>query len=283
MSSGKVSGIVATLEGQNVAFEYRYADGLYERLPRLAGELVRLKVDVIVTEGTPPTLAAKGATKTIPIVMAHIGDAIATGVVTSLARPGGNVTGSSILLPELSAKRLEILKEAVPRIARVAVLSNRENPFHLHPMKPLDSAAHALGLALEQVRVRDIQEIPVVFSPILTRTRAPVDALLVLDDPMFRDHEREIAEQARQNKLPSIFGIGTQATAGGLINFGPNRHAMYGRTALFIDRIFKGAKPADLPVEQPTKFDLIINLRTAKALALTMPSSLLLRADHVIE
>jgi putative tryptophan/tyrosine transport system substrate-binding protein len=271
------------VEGQNITFEYRYADGVYERLPTLARELVRVNADLIVTEGTPPTLAARGATNRIPIVMAHIGDAVATGVVASLGRPGGNITGSSILLPELSAKRLAILKEAVPRIARVAVLSNRGNPFHLHPMKPLDGAAHSLGLALEPVAVRDTKAIPILFSDVINKNARRVDGLLVLDDPMFRDHETEIAELAKKSKLPSIFGIGAQATVGGLMNFGPNRHEMYRRAAFYIDKIFKGAKPADLPVEQPTKFDLIINLKTAKALGLTIPQSLLGRADQVIE
>jgi ABC-type uncharacterized transport system substrate-binding protein len=269
------------VEPRNIAFIYRYADGNYERLPTLAAELVGVKVDLIVTEGTPPTLAAKRATTRIPIVIAHIGDAVATGVVASLAKPGGNVTGTSFLQTELDAKRLEVLKEAVPRLARVVVLSNQGNPLHLLPLEGLDSAARSLGLALEHVMVREATEIPATLSATVSKSRA--DGLLVRDDAMFRNEQATIAQLATKSRLPSIFGAGTQAATGGLMNFGPNRQEMYRRAAVFIDKIFKGARPADLPVEQPTKFQLVVNLKTAKALGLTIPPSLLVRADQVIE
>jgi ABC-type uncharacterized transport system substrate-binding protein len=236
---------------------------------------------LIVTEGTPPTLAAKRATSRIPIVIAHIGDAVATGVVANLSRPGGNVTGSSFLQTELDAKRLAILKEAVPQLVGVAVLSNRANPLHALPMDALDRAARSLGLVLEHVFIRDTKDISVALSTTMSKARA--QGLLVRDDALFRDRQKEIGELAQQHKLPRIFGAGTQAAAGGLMNFGPNRHEMYRRAAVFIDKIFKGSRPADLPVEQPTQFELVINLKTAKALGLTIPPSLLARADQVIE
>jgi putative ABC transport system substrate-binding protein len=266
------------VEGQNITFEFRYADGVYERLPTLAAELVT-STDLIVTEGTPPTLAAKLATNIIPIVVAQIGDAVATGVVASLAKPGGNVTGTSFLQTELDVKRLEILREAVPRLTRVAVLLNQANP--LHQITVLDRAARSLGVTLEPVTVGDAKEIPVILSAIIRKTR--VGGLLVRDDAMFRDQQSIIAEIALKNKLPNIFGAGTQAAAGGLMNYVPNRQEMYRRTANFIDKIFKGAKPADLPVEQPTSFELVINMKTAKALGIKFPQSIMVQATKVIE
>ncbi|MEI6414716.1 MAG: ABC transporter substrate-binding protein, partial [Pseudomonadota bacterium] len=252
------------VESRNVAFEYRYADGVYGRLPVLVDELIHLKVDLIVTEGTPSTLAAKQATSSIPIVMAQIGDPVATGVVASLAKPGGNITGSSSIQTELDLKRLEILKETVPRLTCVAVLLNRNNP--LHQFDPLASAVHTLGLELEPVWVGSAEEIPVALTAVVRETRA--DGLLVRDDAMFRNSQKTIADFALKNKLPNIFGSGTQAAAGGLMNYGPDRQAMYRQAAVFIDKIFKGAKPSELPVEQPIRFEFIINLQTAKTLGL---------------
>ena len=267
------------VEGKNLTIEYRWAEDKYDRLPDLAAELVRLKVDVIVTHTTPGTLAAKHATTTIPIVMAISGDAVATGLVASIARPGGNITGSSFFFPELNAKRLELLTEARPTARRMAALVNPINPAHALALKARESLAAALKVELEVVEVRAPQDVSDIFSAMVKRR---VEAISVLDDPMLIANARQIADLAVSTRLPTI-GFREIVDAGGLIAYSVDFPAAWRRAAGFVDQILKGAKPADLPVEQPTKFDLVINLKTAKALGLTIPPSLLQRADQVID
>jgi len=268
------------VEGKNIVMEFRWAEGRLDRLPDLAAELVRLKLDVLVTAGTPGTLAAKQATKTIPIVMVGIGDAVATGVVASLARPGGNVTGSTDSVPELTAKLLELLKEIMPRTRRVAVLVNPDNIQKGGPTsKTMESAAASLKVELQKFEARGPNEFESAFSGM---TKSRVDAVLVPSDVIFNDNVGAVADLAAKKRLPSA-GIKAFAEAGGLIGYGLNFPDMDRRAAYFVDKILKGAKPGDLPVQQPTKFELVINLKTAKALGLTIPQSLLIRADEVIQ
>jgi len=267
------------VEGKNIAFEFRWADGNYERLNEFAAELVRLKVDIIVTAGTPSARAAKQASTTIPIVMAVIGDAVAAGLVTSLARPDGNITGSSIFSSEIHIKRLELLKETVPRISRVAVLINRGNPALVTNLKEVESAAKLLKLALQQFDVRGPGEFDSAF---LEMNKQRIDAVLVLDDPMLNVNIKSSADFAAKRRLPSA-GNTALAEAGGLIGYGIIRGESWRRAATYIDKILKGAKPADLPIERATTFDLVINGRTAKALGITIPQSVLVRAARVIE
>ncbi len=267
------------VEGKNIVIEYRWAEGEYDRLPDLAAELVRLKVDVLVTHGTPGTRAAKGATATIPIVMAVSGDAVATGLIGSVARPGRNVTGSTFFNPELSAKRLELLKNAVPRIAQVAVLLNPENPVNGPVLEAMESTAKLLKVRLQQFEARGPKEFEGAFSAMAKRR---VDAVAIIEDGVLIAHARGIADLAAKHRLLST-GFREFAEAGGLVGYGVNFPEMFRRVAVFVDKILKGAKPGDLPVEQPTKFELVINLKSAKALGLTIPQSLLLRADQVIE
>jgi putative ABC transport system substrate-binding protein len=267
------------VEGQNVAIEYRWADGNYDRLHHLAAELLALKVDILVTAGTPGALAAKQATTTIPIVMVGSGDAVASGLVASLARPGGNVTGSTDSVPELMAKLLELIKEAMPRTRRVAVLLNPENPSSASMLTSMSRTAESVKVTLQAVELRRPDQFEAAFA---TMVRSRVDAIVVTTDGLFNVNVRTIAELAGQKRL---FAAGTKAfaEAGGSIGYGLNFSEMARRAANYVDKIFKGAKPSELPVEQPTKFELVINLKTAKALGLTIPPSLLLRADHVIE
>ena len=270
------------VEGKNIAIEFRWAEGRSERLPELAAELVRLKVDVLVTAGTPGALAAKQATTTIPIVMAGIGDAVGSGVVASLARPGGNITGSTDSVPELMAKLLELLKEIMPRARRVAVLANPANPQRGTlglTFKAMESTAGSLKVELERFEARGPSEFESALSRI---AKSRVDAVVVPSDVLFNSHAAALADLAAKNRLPSA-GIKAFAEAGGLIGYGLNFPEMDRRAAYFVDRIPKGAKPADLPVQQPTKFDLVINLKTAKALGLTVPPAILLRSNKVIE
>jgi putative ABC transport system substrate-binding protein len=267
------------VEGKNLAIEYRWAEDKYDRLPDLAAELVRMTVDLIVTHATPGTLAAKHATTTIPIVMAISGDAVATGLVASIARPGRNITGSSFFFPELSAKRLELLTEARPAARRMAALVNPNNPAHTLALKARESTAKALKVELEVVEVRGPQDLSDIFSAMVKRR---VEAISVLDDPMLIANARQIADLALTTRLPTI-GFREIVDAGGLIAYSVDFPAAWRRAAVFVDKILKGAKPAELPVEQPTKFELVINLKTAKALGLTIPPSLLQRADQVIE
>jgi ABC-type uncharacterized transport system substrate-binding protein len=270
------------MEGKNVAIEYRYtasAGDIDERLPLLAAELVRLKPDVLVVSITVAALAAKSATTTIPIVMVNVDDPVGSGLVASLARPGGNVTGLSRLTPELIGKNLELLKEAVPKAARVAVLSNPRNPLHPELVRNAKLAAGSLGVQLKIVEARAPKELEGAFS---TMAGERMSALLVLADGMFYVNRTRIADLALRNRLPSMFGSGDLSRAGGLMAYAPRSVDNYRRAATYVDKILKGAKPADLPVEQPTQFELVINLKTAKALGLTIPPSVLLRADEVI-
>ncbi len=267
------------VEGKNIAIEFRWADGKYERLPELAAELVRLKVDVIVTAGTPGTLAAKRATSTVPIVMAVSGDAIATGLVASLARPGANITGSTFFNPELAAKRLELVKGVLPRARRVAVLMNPENPVTVPVLEAMKRTSALLKLELRPSEVRDSTEVAGVMSGM---HKAHIDAIVLYEDSIFIQNAKTIADLARKQRLPTI-GFGDLVQAGGLISYGVDLENFYRRAAVFVDKILKGVKPGDIPVEQSTKFELIINMKTAKALGLTIPKELLLRADEVIE
>jgi putative ABC transport system substrate-binding protein len=267
------------VEGKNVAIEYRWAEDRYDRLPALAAELARLKVDLIVTHGTAGSRAAKQATTTIPIVMTVSGDAVATGLVASIARPGGNLTGSNFFYPELNAKRMELLKEVVPRARRMAAFANPDNPAVPGALRAMELMAQSLKMDLQVVEVRGPDEFPGAFSAMAKRR---VDAVVVLDDAMLIASAQQVADLAAKNRLPAI-GFREYADAGGLIAYGVNFPEIWRRSAIFVDKILKGAKPADLPVEQPTKFELVINLRTAKALGLTIPQSVLQRADEVMQ
>jgi putative ABC transport system substrate-binding protein len=268
------------VEGQNVVLEYRFAEGKAERLPDLAAELVSLKVDIIVAGGTPAPLAAKHATSTIPIVMAAAGDPVRTGLVASLAKPGGNVTGLSTFTPELAAKRLQLLKEVVPGVSRVAALWNATNPFTVFNMRETEVAARTLGVQVQSLEVRGSDDFENAFAAAI---RGRAGALIVVDDPLTCRHREQLADFAARNGLPTMYGFRQCAGAGGLISFGASLADLYRRAATFVDKILRGAKRADLPVEQPAKFELVINLKTAKALRLTIPQSLLVRADQVIE
>ena len=269
------------VEGQNLIIECRGAPGAADRLPGLAAELVRLKVDVLVAGGTASALAAKQATKTIPIVMVYVGDPVGSGLVTSLARPGGNVTGLSILTPEMVPKALEILKEAAPSVSRVAVWLDPTNPGDTSADKQMDAAAKMLGVRLERVDVRTAGHLDAAFA---VAVRQREEALVVYPLPIPRLDVQRIAEFAIKNRLPTIAILLPQNVREGLLmSYGPNQAEPYRRAGHYIDKILKGAKPGDLPVEQPSNFDLVINLKAAKALGLTIPPSLLQRADQVIE
>jgi len=268
------------MEGKNLVIEFRWAEGKYERLPQLAAELVRLKVDVLVAAGTLGILAAKSATTTIPIVMATSGDPVAMGLVTSLARPGGNVTGMAGLSPEVAAKRLELLKDAFPRTRQVAVLLNPDNPGGSGPtFRTMEVAAKSLKLELQQFGVRGPADIDSAFAVMAKRR---VDAVVTQDDAVFIVNAREIANLAAKMRLPSV-GPSEFADASGLMSYGASRLEFFRRAAYFVDRILKGAKPADLPVEQATRFETVLNLKTAKALGIQFPQAVLARADRVIE
>jgi putative ABC transport system substrate-binding protein len=268
------------VEGQHLILEYRGAEGQYERLPDLAAELVRLQVDVIVTYGTPPSVAAKHATTTIPIVMTSVGDPVGSGLVASLARPGGNVTGLSSLSPDLVGKQLEFLKDVLPTISRVALLWNPANPANALNVREAEVAAQALGVQLHRVEARGPEALDSAFAAM---TSAHAGALLVIGDRVFRQHRNRLAELAVMSHLPTMHTIREYVEAGGLMSYGPHSLDLIRRAAYYVDRILKGTKPADLPVEQPSKFELVINLKTAKALGLTMPPSMLFQADEVIQ
>ena len=273
-------GELGYVEGQTIAIESRWAAGKYERLPGLAAELVRLKMDVIVTAAVPAIRAAKEATSTIPIIMAVVVDPVATGLVASLARPGGNITGLSIMTPELVGKQLEMLKEVVPKASRVAVLWNPANPGNAPQLRAAEVAARTLGVRLQPLEARGPREIDSAFAAM---TKEGASAVVVLVDVVFIDQRTRIADLAATRRLPSVYGLPESVEAGGLMAYGPSYLYNYRRAAVYVDKILKGANPADLPVEQPTKFELVINLKTARTLALTIPQSLLLRADEVIE
>jgi putative ABC transport system substrate-binding protein len=266
--------------GENITIEYRWADGKNERLPDFAAELVNLKLDIIVTHGVVATRAVKQASITVPIVIAAADDPVAAGLVPSLARPGGNITGLTIITPELTGKRLELLKETLPGRTRVGVLWNPGNPVSELELRKTEAAARSLGLQLQSFGVRDPSEFASAFSSMKTERAG---ALFMLADAMFFGQRKAIADLAASNRLPLFAHLREFADAGGLMAYGPNVVDIHRRAAYFVDKILKGAKPGDLPIEQPTKFELIINLKTAKALNVTIPPSLLLRADQVIE
>jgi putative ABC transport system substrate-binding protein len=268
------------VEGRTIAIEYRWAEGKPERMRELAEELVRLKVDVIIAPSSVYTGAAKRATSTIPIIFVSHADPIGSGHVASLARPGGNITGLSLMMTETNAKGLELLKEAVPGLLRVAVVWDPATPSHKPGLNAVEVTGPALGLRIQPVAVRSATEFDSAFSAI-SRERA--DAVLVLSTPIFIAGAKRLAELAITHKLPSMFGPRHHVEAGGLMSYSPDRAELWRRGAIYVDKILKGAKPADLPVEQPTKFELVINLKTAKALGLTIPPSLLQRADQVIQ
>jgi len=268
------------VEGRNIILEYQFAEGKFERLPALAGELVLRNIDVFVTTGTPATLAARQASSIIPIVMANVGEAVGTGLVASLARPGGNITGTSYLFGDLVSKRLEMLKEVLPKATEVAVLWNPTNPAHQQGLNGLDVAAGSSKIRLHLVGARDPSDFEGAFSAILVKA---AHGLMVLDDGMLFHHRSQIASLALRHRLATVWGFREEVEAGGLIGYGPRLTDLDRRAAYFVDKILKGSKPTDLPVEQPTKFEMVINLKTAKALGLTVPPSLIARADEVIE
>jgi putative tryptophan/tyrosine transport system substrate-binding protein len=269
------------IEGQNILIEYRWADGRFDRLPALATELVRLTVDVIVAPNTPAALAAKNATSTIPIILVTSGDPVGSGLVASLARPGGNVTGLS-LTPTLAitGKQLELLKQAFSTLSHVAVLANPTNPPTADLVTETELAARSLGVRLRVVQVREPKQFDDAFS---TMKNERVSALLVIPDPLVNDSRGQIVAFAATNRLPAIYPYRTFVDAGGLMSYGVDLFDLSRRAATYVDRILKGAKPAELPVEQPTKFELVVNLKTARALGLTIPPAVLARADEVIQ
>jgi len=271
------------VEGHNVVIEYRDAEGKYERLPALAAELVALKVDVIVAGGTPQALAAKQATRTIPIVLTGAGDPVTSGLVTSLARPGGNVTGLSVLRPDLVGKCLELLKQAIPGVSHVAVLwhpGGHGERTEENMLKEAEVAGRALGVRLQFVETRGPADFDRAFSEM---TRARAGALTVLPSARLNNEPRRLVDLAAKNRLPAVYPLREAVDAGGLMSYGPNGADLFRRAATYVDKILKGAKPGDLPVEQPTKFELVINLKTVKALGLTIPHSVLIRADEIIQ
>jgi putative ABC transport system substrate-binding protein len=269
------------VDGSNLVLEHRDAGSRPDRLKAAADELVQLRPDIVVVAGhTPSMQAAKAATQSIPIVVVAAGDPVGSGLVVSLARPGGNVTGLTMLSPDLAAKRLELLKEINPGLARVAVVWNPSNPAKLAEWRETQSAARTFGLKLQSLQVR----VPEDFDPAFSAARKDrADALIAFSDRLVNAHGTRVAAFANENRMVSMYTLAQFVEAGGLIAYGPNLPDMYRRAAGYVDRILKGAKPADLPVEQPTKFELVVNLKTAKMLGITVPRSLLLRADRVIE
>jgi len=267
------------IEGKNIVIEPRWASGHYDEVPALADELVRMNVDVIVTSATRGVMAGKRATNTIPIVIAASSDPVASGVVASLAHPGGNITGLTLMLDELAIKRLEILKETVPRISRVAVLWSTSNPTQAPLIEKIKAAAPLIKLQLEVVKVASPEGLDQALSEV-KKSRA--DSMFVFEDPVFRANSERIVEFAAKNRLPTVYGGSEFVHAGGLMSYGPSHADMFRRAAGYVDKILKGAKPGDLPIEQPTKFELVVNLKTAKAVGIAIPQSILLRADEVI-
>lgn len=268
------------VEGQNIDIEWRFSEGKVDRLRDLAAELVRRKVDLIVAVSPEPVRAAKEVTATVPIVMVAVADPVTYGFVASLGRPGGNVTGMAFLLPEISAKRLELLRETVPKLARVAVLWNAANPFRALDLNVLQVGAPKLGVALQSLGVRNANDLDDAFE---AATREHASGLITLEDPFTVTHRARITELALIHRLPAIYAEKIFVDAGGLMSYGPILLDNFRRGAAIVDKVLKGARPADLPVEQPTRFEFLINLKTAKALGLTIPASLLVRADRVIE
>ncbi len=267
------------VEGKNIVIDYRWADGKAERLSDLAAELVSLKPDVLFTPSPQSSLAAKKATTTIPIIFLGIADPVGIGIIASLARPGGNITGLSNLNRELSGKRLELLKESVPKVLVVAVLWNGTSPGHPGVLKETEVAAQSLGLTLQPLEVRIPDDFDGAFQAATSRR---VQALLPLGDPLMSTQRRRMLDFAAKNRLPAMYAQNEYVEAGGLMSYGPDMPASYRRAATYVDKVLKGAKPSDLPVEQPTKFEFVINLKTAKQIGLTIPPNVLVRADKVI-
>lgn len=269
------------IEGQNLAIEYRFAEGQFDRLPQLAGDLLRMNVDLIVASPTPAALAARNATNAIPIVMVSVGDPVGLGLVASLAKPGGNVTGLSYTVGAfLVDKQLQLLKEAVPGLGRVGVLLNPANPSHASALDNARDAGRQLGLSLFVSEARGQTEFASAFAAMIEHR---AQALLVVQDSMFTLHRVQVAEHAAKSRLPSMYGLSASVEAGGLMSYGPNLSDQLRQAAGYVDKVLKGAKPADLPVEQPKRFELVVNARTARTLGMTIPAALLLRADRVIE
>lgn len=269
------------VEGQNIAIEWRFAEGKFERLPELAAELVALKVDLLVAAAPQPARAAKEATSAIPVVFIGVADPVRIGLISSLARPGGNVTGVTTLVPgEFIAKQVELLKETVPKASRLAVLMNPTNAVHVERMDELRGAAQKLGLALQWLEARAAGDFEGAFQ---AASGKRADMLVVLGDPLVGLHRKRVVELAAQHRLPAIYLFREDVLAGGLMSYGPVLTDLFRRAGTYVDKILKGAKPADLAAEQPTKFELLVNLKTAKALGLSIPPSVMVRADQVIE
>ena len=268
------------VEGQNLVVERRYSEGQAERFPEFAAALVRLNVDLIVVTTTPAALAVKNATKTIPVVLAQSIDPVGAGLVASLAHPGGNITGTTQMAPDLIAKRLQLLVQAIPRASKVAVVWNAANPANARSWREIQDAARVLGIKLQSQEVRGPSDFERIFAEM---ARERPDALLLIGDRLTLQHGAEIVDFATQKRIPSMFDRAYLETAGALMSYGTEEEELWRRAAVIADKILKGAKPADLPMEQPTKFKFVINLKTAKALGLTIPQSLLLRADEVIQ
>jgi putative ABC transport system substrate-binding protein len=266
-------------EGKNIVIEWRFAEGKQDRLAALAAELVRLKVDILITGGPPSTRAAKEATVTIPIVMGFDNDPVGDGFVASLARPGGNITGLSTLAPEISGKQLELLKEIVPRFSRVAVLGTSTQPGNAQSLRETELAARAFGTKVQFLDILDAKDIETAFR---AAGNGHADGILVLQSPVINSQRTQVAELAVKSRLPGIFPQNEYAKAGALMYYGVNTVDLFRRAATYVDKILKGTKPADLPVEQPTKFELVINLKAAKQIGLTIPPNVLARADRVI-
>jgi putative ABC transport system substrate-binding protein len=267
-------------EGRNIVIEYRWADGKYDQFPALVAELIAAKVDAIVTAGTPAALAVKRATTTVPLVMVAVGDPVGTGLVPSLARPGDNLTGLSSIAPDLEGKRLQLLREVVPALSHVAMFINSLNPFHVSSMNQARAAAQAMGIKLQLHDIRKSEDLDDAFAAI--RKERP-DALLILADRVFLHNRERMMDFTKEQRLPNVNAYKELVEVGGLMSYGPSYEDMHKRAAIYIDKILKGAKPADLPIEQPSKFTFIVNLKAAKALGVTVPSQLLGLADQLIE
>ena len=268
------------VEGRNIVIEYRWAEGNYERFPSLIAELLSLKVDVIVTAGTPAALAVQRTAATVPLVMVAVGDPVGSGLVASLAVPGGNSTGLTSIAPDLEGKRLELLREIVPKLSHVSILYNPANPFHVTANNEVRAAAKVLSVKIHSVGVQATAELDRAFEAI---TSERPDAFIMLADRVFLHNRARIVEFAARNHLPAAYAYRELVEAGGLLSFGPNYADMHRRAAAYVDKILKGAKPGDLPVELPTKFELVINVKTARVLGLTIPQSVLLRANELLQ
>jgi putative ABC transport system substrate-binding protein len=268
------------LDGKNISIDARFAGDGYARLPELASELVRLNVDILVAYATPAALAARNATKTIPIVITGVVDPVATGLVPVLGRPGGNVTGLSLMAPEIIGKQMQLIKEIIPKLSRVAVLWNPANASNRPQLREAEIAAQTLGVRLQPLEAREPDNLERAFA---SMTRERPGAVIVVADGVFIDNRARIARLAEAARVPAVYGLREHAEAGGLMFYGANPGDLNRRAATYVDKLLKGAKPADLPVEQPTKFELVINLKTAKALGLTIPQSILVRADEIIQ